>query len=44
MSFKIGNTTFGFTMKVPDGDEKPVDEFAVGSCKFDVLNTLFRTS
>ena len=25
MSFKIGNTSFGFTMRVPDGDEKAVD-------------------
>jgi len=25
MSFKIGNTTFGFTMRVPDSDEKAVD-------------------
>ena len=26
MSFKIGNTTFGFTMRVPDSDEKAVDD------------------
>jgi hypothetical protein len=26
MSFKIGNTTFGFTMIVPDSDEKAVDD------------------
>ncbi|MDA8687529.1 hypothetical protein N9L98_00510 [bacterium] len=26
MSFKIGNTSFGFTMRVPDGDEKAVDD------------------
>ena len=26
MSFKIGNTSFGFTMRVPDSDEKAVDD------------------
>ena len=26
MSFKVGNTTFGFTMSVPEGDEMKVDE------------------
>jgi hypothetical protein len=26
MSFKIGNTTFGFTMRVPNSDEKAVDD------------------
>ena len=26
MSFKIGNTTFGFTMRVPDSDQKAVDD------------------
>ena len=26
MSFKIGNTTFGFTMRVPASDESSVDE------------------
>ena len=26
MSFKIGNTSFGFTMRVPDSDEKSVDD------------------
>lgn len=26
MSFKIGNTAFGFTMRVPDSDEKAVDD------------------
>ena len=26
MSFKVGNTTFGFTMRVPESDEMQVDE------------------
>ena len=26
MCFKIGNTSFGFTMRVPDADEKAVDD------------------
>ncbi len=26
MSFKIGHTTFGFTMRVPDSDVAAVDE------------------
>jgi hypothetical protein len=26
MSFKIGNTSFGFTMRVPDSDGKAVDD------------------
>ena len=26
MSFKIGNTTFGFTMRVPSSDEAKVDD------------------
>jgi len=26
MSFKVGNTTFGFTMRVPESDEMKVDE------------------
>jgi hypothetical protein len=25
MSFKVGNTAFGFTMRVPDSDEAAVD-------------------
>ena len=26
MSFKIGNTTFGFTMRVPSSDEAKIDD------------------
>lgn len=26
MSFNVGNTTFGFTMRVPESDEKAVDD------------------
>ena len=33
MSFKVGNTTFGFTMRVPDSDENAVDDLIAAHAK-----------
>jgi hypothetical protein len=34
MSFKVGNTTFGFTMRVPDSDENAVDDLIAAHAKW----------
>ena len=34
MSFKTGNTTFGFTMRVPDSDERSVDDLISSHAKW----------
>ena len=34
MSFKIGNTTFGFTMRVPSSDEAKIDDLISSHAKW----------
>ena len=33
MSFDVGHTTFGFTMRVPDADVAAVDELISSLCR-----------
>ena len=34
MTFKVGNTTFGFTMRVPEKDEAAVDDLIASHAKW----------